>query len=120
MSLPRALTLALAVSLFAMPGLAENVWSRTETPSGPATYPTPDTVALALADAAPETPAPQASRPIGQPQGPVPRMVLAAAPDFNSWQGGPGYGAPTGGGFPFFCGSFGFGGRNGGGFSFGF
>ena len=114
-----ACTLALAVNLHAGPGHAENIWSRTETPSGAPTYPTDETAAAVTpAAVAIEDPAPQASAPPAA----APYAVLAAAPNYNSWRGGPGaaYGAPTGGGFPLFCGSFGFGGGNRGGFTFGF
>ena len=129
MSLPHSCTLAralacslaLAVGLPAAPGHAENIWSRTEVPGGMATYPTPEGLAVleaAMASVAPAAAAPQVLT------GPVPAdyAVLAAAPDYNSWRGGPGaaWGAPSGGGFPFLCGSFGFGGGNRGGFSFGF
>lgn len=99
MSLPR-LSFVVALCLCAGPGLADNVWSRTVTPTGDVTY------------------APAAFTPAPAPQQATPApTVLAAAPDFNRWSGGPGTGA---GGFPSFCGQFGFGGGPGFGFSFGF
>lgn len=119
-----ACSLAVAASLHAAPGYAENIWSRTEVPSEMATYPTPETLAVleatrttASGEGA-ETPVPAAMA----PPAPASTVVLAAAPDYNSWRGAPGaaWGAPTSGGFPFLCGSFGFGGGNRGGFSFGF
>lgn len=125
-SLTRTLasTLAVAVSLGAAPGYAENIWSRTEVPTGVATYPTPETVAvLEAAMTAGTTAASAATVPQARTApGPADYAVLAAAPDYNSWRGGPGaaWGAPSGGGFPFLCGSFGFGNGNRGGFSFGF
>ena len=128
MPLPRFITmagsLALAVSLYADPGHAENIWSRTDVPNGLATYPTPETLAvLETSVTAGTTAAPAATSPQG-PTGQVPPdyAVLAAAPDYNSWRGGPGaaWGAPSGGGFPFLCGSFGFGSGNHSGLSFGF